>query len=411
MKSKRILLFLVLAAFETFIFPTGVSSQGLFQTSFHGFVNFEMFYDIRQMETAREGNVLLFPSAEIPDPDGVDMNGYPSFQVSLLSSRLQAAIKGPNVLGAESSALFEVDFLGTGPSMFNHIRMRHAKLQLDWEKASLLAGQYWHPLFITSCYPGVIHFGGGVPYNILNRSPQIRLTYKGGTISYMIALLGQTDFASTGPQGKSSVYLRNSGIPETWGQIIYTQGSFLAGASAGVLSLQPRSQTSMGYVTREKMTSLGGNIFFKLGLTGYEIKAQGTLGENMNHLVLLGGYGEADLIDSEKGIYNYTGIRSMAGWIDIGDTSGNWRSGLFGGFSKNLGTTREITGSSWVRGGNISHIYRIAPRLGYFAGNLSFHLELIYDVAAYGFPDNRFQFEDFSNIANLRTLGSIKYNF
>jgi hypothetical protein len=370
-----------------------------------------MFYDSRLTESAREGNVLLFPAAENLDPDGVDLNAHSAFQMSLLSSRLQANIKGPEVIGAESSALFEVDFLGTGPSMFNHIRMRHAKLQLDWENTSLLAGQYWHPLFITNCFPGVIHFGGGVPYNILNRSPQIRLTHKSGAISYMVALLSQSDFASTGPQGKSSIYLRNSGIPETWGQVIYENGNFLAGASAGVLSLQPRTQTPSGYGTGERMTSLGGNLFVKLRLEGFEIKAQGTLGENMNHLVMLGGYGEADLIDPEKSIYNYAGIRSMASWIDLGDTSGKWRTGLFGGFSKNLGSTKDINGSYWVRGDNISHIFRLAPRLSYFAGNTSFHLEIIYDVAAYGTPDERFQFGETNNMGNLRTLTSIKYSF
>lgn len=411
MKRSKTILIAAIAFLGVFLTSGRAFPQGLFQTTFHGFVHFEMFYDSRQTESAREGNVLLFPAAENLDPDGVDLNARSSFQMSLLSSRLQAAIKGPEVLGAESSALFEVDFLGTGASMFNHIRMRHAKLQLDWDNTSLLAGQYWHPLFVTSCYPGVIHFGGGVPYNVLNRSPQLRLTHRSGALSYMIALLAQSDFASSGPQGKSSIYLRNGGLPETWGQIIYEQDNFLAGASAGVLSLMPRTQTAAGYITRERMTSLGGNLFVKLRFEGFEVKAQGTLGENLNHLVMLGGYGEAQLIDPVKDIYNYAGIRSLSSWIDLSDTSGKWRTGLFGGFSKNLGSTKDITGSYWTRGGNISYIFRIAPRLGYFAGNTSFHLELIYDVAAYGTPDARFQFRETNNIGNLRTQATIKYSF
>lgn len=411
MKPGKNLYLVMLGIFGVMIPALSASSQIPFQVSFHGFVNYELFFDTRQTETGREGNVLLFPSAENPDPEGVDLNAHPSFQMSLLSSRLQAAIKGPEVLGAESSALFEVDFLGTGPSMFNHIRMRHAKVQLDWEQTSLIAGQYWHPLFVTSCYPGVIHFGGGVPYNVLNRSPQLRLTHKSGAWSSMIALLGQSDFASTGPQGKSSVYLRNSGIPETWGQIIFEHENFMAGASAGVLSLQPQTQTPNGYKTSERMTSLGGNLFFKLHLESFDIKAQGTLGENMNHLVMLGGYGEAGLIDAEKNTYSYSGIRSLSSWIDLGESTGKWRSGIFGGFSKNLGSTREIEGTSWVRGGNISYIYRLAPRLEYFTGNTCFHIELIYDVAAYGTPDGHFNFGETTPIANLRTLGTIKYSF
>ncbi len=386
-------------------------SQGMFQFEFHGFVNFEMFYDTRQVVAAREGNVILFPAKVNPDPEGTDLNAVPAFQMSLLSSRLHAGIKGPEIIGAKSSALFEVDFLGTAQDKFNLIRMRHALVKLNWERTELLAGQYWHPLFIVSCFPGVVHFGGAVPYNVLNRSPQLRLTQKSGNFSLMLALLAQSDFASTGPNGYSSQYLRNSGLPETWTQIIYEEGRFLAGASAGVLSLRPRIQTLAGYQTREKMTSLAGNAFAKYRFDHFQIKAQGTWGENLSHLVMLGGYAEAQPIDQEKALWSYTGIRSMAAWVDVEETSGNWRSGLFGGFSKNLGTNEETMGNTWVRGENISHIFRIAPRLGYFTEKASFNLELIYDVAAYGTPDQYYAFNGTNQVNNLRTMASIKYNF
>jgi hypothetical protein len=407
---KKLLVKLILPLIITLPGKTA-SPQSPFQIEFHGFVNFEMFYDSRQTVAAREGNVLLFPAAENLDPEGFDLNAVPSFQMSLLSSRLQAAIKGPEILGAKSSALFEVDFLGTAQDKFNLIRMRHALVKLNWENTELLAGQYWHPLFITSCFPGVIHFGGGVPYNVLNRSPQLRLTHKAGNISLIAALLAQSDFSSTGPMGNSSIYLRNSGLPETWTQLIYEKDRFLAGASAGLLSLRPKTQTTVGFQTKENMTSLAGNIFAKYRFEKFQIKVQGTWGENLNHLVMLGGYGEAELIDPEKGIYNYSGIRSMASWVDMETITGKWRAGLFGGFSKNLGSGKPITGNYWARGGNISHIYRIAPRLGYFVEKVSFNLEMVYDVAAYGTPDNQFKFAETTPLANLRILTTMKYNF
>ncbi|MBW6497572.1 MAG: hypothetical protein K0B09_04225 [Bacteroidales bacterium] len=383
----------------------------MFQFEFHGFVNFEMFYDTRQVVAAREGNVILYPAKVNPDPDGVDLNAIPALQMSLLSSRMQAGIKGPDFFGAKTSALFEVDFLGTGADKFNLLRMRHALVKLNWERTELLAGQYWHPLFITSCFPGVIHFGGGVPYNVLNRSPQLRLTHKAGNISLMAALLAQSDFASNGPNGYSSQYLRNSGLPETWTQLIFERDRFLAGASAGLLTLRPRIQTPAGYQTKENKTSFAGNAFVKYRFEHLQVKAQGTWGENLSHLVMLGGYGEAQMLDPEKAIWSYSGIRSMAAWIDVEETSGKWHTGLFGGFSKNLGSKQELMGNVWGRGADISHIYRIAPRIGYFIERASFNLELVYDVAAYGTPDEYYSINNTQQVNNLRTMASIKYNF
>lgn len=386
-------------------------SQGIFQVRFHGIVNFEMFYDTRQVVAAREGIVMLFPAAEVTDADGNDLNAVPAFHVSLLTSRLQSVISGPQMLGAKSSALMEVDFLGTAHDKFSLLRMRHALLKLNWEKTELLAGQYWHPLFIPSVYPGVVHFGGAVPYNILNRSPQVRFTYQAGKFSLMAAILSQNDFSSPGPLGNSSIYLRNSGMPETWMQIIFEKNRFLAGASAGVLTLRPRIQTARGYQTNQTITSLAGNVFAKYLFEKFQIKALGTWGQNLNHLIMLGGYGEAELIDADKGIYNYTGIRSMAGWIDMETTTGRWRAGLFGGYSKNLGSNKPISGQHWARGGNISNIYRIAPRIGYFIERASFNLEFVYDAASYGQPDNQFRFDQTKIVSNLRTQVGIKYSF
>jgi hypothetical protein len=33
-------------------------------------------------------------------------------------------------------------------------RLRHAFIKFNWNTTELLIGQYWHPLFVTTCYPG-----------------------------------------------------------------------------------------------------------------------------------------------------------------------------------------------------------------------------------------------------------------
>ena len=389
-----------------------------FKLEFHGFVNYEMSYDTRQVVAGREGNIMLFPAQEILDDDGNDINDNPSLTYYALTSRLWTSIHGPDILGAKSYAHVEGDFMGTAPDKYNHIRLRHAFIRLDWEKAQIIAGQYWHPMFVTSCFPGVITFGASVPYHVLSRAPQLRFTYTHDNISLSGTMMTHSDFPTTGPNGPGSEYLRNSNIPEVFFQTIYTGEVLTTGASIGYMLLQPRLETTayttndtLTFRTNETMGSLMGNLFFKLDFPTISIKAQGIYGENMRHLVMLGGYGETDFIDDNRQIRGYTGIHTMSLWTDIETKGEKLRFGLFGGYSENLGSEKEITGEHWGRGTNIAHIYRVAPRVRLIYDNLSFNFEIIYDVAAYGTPDADFSFDQTNEVSNIRTMVSMKYDF
>jgi hypothetical protein len=382
-----------------------------FTFSFGGYIHAEYFFDSRRMISAREGIVPMFPSKVVNDPDGNDLNAVSSTTFSLLSSRIQAGIAGPEIIGARSSALFEVDFLGTGPSTFNLVRIRHAFVRFHWEKTEMLAGQYWHPLFVAQCYPGVVAFGGGVPFHVLNRGPQLRLTHLAGKLSLAAMLVTQSDFASPGPTGTSTSYIRNSGKPEFFGQLIYQTPGFLAGGSAGYLFLRPRTVSESGYQTRETMGSFSGNFFARGELPGFQIKFQAIYGENLAHLVMPGGYGEAALIDPVRRIYDYTGIRTLSLWTDMETSTQPFRAGLFAGYARNLGSVKPITGESWARGSDIANLFRISPRIQMIYGRTSFSLELLYDVAAYGTPDESFRFAETEAADNLRVLAAIRYAF
>ena len=412
---KRTSLVFLLALWLAPCTAAGASgSPGLFTLKMGGFVNAEFFHDTRRMVSAREGLVPLFPAPVKPDADGHDLNAVPSTTFSLMASRLQVSLTGPSVLGATSSALFEVDFLGTGPDRFNLLRMRHAYLRLDWEGSSLLAGQYWHPLLITSCYPGVVAFGGAPPFHVLNRGPQLRYTHHAGPLALMAALVSQSDFASPGPSpvgGSSSEFIRNSGRPEVAGQLIYNQGRLLAGVTATSLCLLPRTVTASGHQTRERMRSVSGNLFVKY--TGQVIiwKVQGIYGDNMAHMVMLGGYAEAGPIDPEKQLYSYTGIRTVAAWTDLETNTRPLQAGLFAGYTENLGSSVRVTGQSWVRGGDIHALWRIAPRIGWHAGPAVFQLECTIDQAAYGTPDEHLRVRDTASATNIRLLAGIRYSF
>lgn len=402
---------MVLGAMHVFFLPKmGHATPGL-QFRLHGYVNAELFFDSRQMVAAREGNVPLWPMPVDPDADGNDRNGHSALTFSVLSTRLGATVSGAEMLGAKASAVVEVDFLGITPPTYNLIRLRQALVRLNWERSELLAGQYWHPMFVLSCYPGTIAFGSGPPYHVLNSGPQLRYTYKPGALSLAAAIVSQNDFTSLGPQGGSSAYIRNSGRPELLAQAIINTGSLLAGATAGVKWLRPYMVTAAGYQTKERMQGFTGNAFVGYKAGGFSAKAQFIYGNDLSHLVMPGGYGEASLTDATRGIYTYSGIRSYATWIDLEQRGNKAYAGLFAGYVQNLGSREAITGRSWGRATNIANMYRIAPRAGLLYGKVSLNAEVMYDLAAYGTPDSYFKFSQTTDADNIRLLLTVKYVF
>lgn len=56
-----------------------------------------------------------------------------------------------------------MDFRGSGTT-FSTVRLRHAYLNLDWGKPSLLLGQTWHPLY-GDVAPQILNLNMGAPFN------------------------------------------------------------------------------------------------------------------------------------------------------------------------------------------------------------------------------------------------------
>jgi hypothetical protein len=410
--QKREICFLIFCVVQVFVLTLSAQEAPIpFNIEFHGFVNHEIIYDSRQVVTAREGEVLVFPAEEILDPDGNDINARANLNFFALSTRLQTKITGPDAFGAKTSALVEVDFLGTTNDKFNLLRMRHAFLQLNWTKTELVAGQTWHPMFVAACFPMVVNFGGSLPYHVLSRAPMLKLTYKPGKLAMTAFLLTQSDFPTSGPQGASSVYIRNSGLPEIYGQLMYSSRSLLLGATAGYMVLHPELKTATGYRNDASISALTANVFGKLSTTSFTLRTQGIYSDNANHLVMLGGFGETEVTDALTDERGYSNVGTMSVWADVESNGPKFKVGFFAGYSENLGSKKEITGRSWVRGGNISNIYRLGPRLIIISGKLAWGMEVFYDVAVYGTPDSKFQFDETRDVANIRLLSSLKYSF
>jgi hypothetical protein len=387
-----------------------------FGIKFSGFVKGDFFYDTRQTKAAREGHFLLWPLPETNDVNNDDINAKPNFNFLAVQTRLKGTITGPDAFGAKTSGAIEGAFFGHSSGDENGFRLRHAFVNFDWGSTRLLFGQYWSPMFVTGCFPGVVSFNTGVPFQPFSRNPQIRLTKSMGDLKLMIAALSQRDFASSG----GSEVLRNSGVPDMHLQVHYgsqnneTGTGFLAGIGAEYKTIVPRlasTDTSGASVkVEESVGSMAAMAFCKVKLNPVTIKVEGIYGQNLTDLLMIGGYAVTDT-DPVTGKRDYAPTNTMSTWIDVHTNGKKIQAGLFGGFSQNMGTDEDITGSIYGLGTNIESILRISPRVIFNSGSARFAGELEYTSAAFGTPDANGIPDDPTSVANLRFLLGVYYFF
>jgi hypothetical protein len=388
-----------------------------FGLSLSGFVKTDIFYDTRQTTSIREGHFLLYPKGPVVDPDGADVNARDSFHILSIQTRLAGKITGPDALGAKTSGYFEAEFFGHSDADINGFRLRHAFLKLDWGRSELLVGQYWHPMFITESFPDVVSFDTGAPFQPFNRSPQVRYTLKLSGVSLAATALAQRDFASNGPQGVTSSYLRNAALPELNLKLQYAskdeehRTETVAGISGDVMKIAPRIVTTAGYATDESLTGLAAMAFFKRTGPRWTWKAEAVWGENLHHLTMLGGYAVRDVVDPVREDWAYTPIAALSIWTEIMANGAPWQTGLFAGYAKNLGSRHGIVGPSYARGSDIDELYRLSPRLVYNIGKMRFAGEVELTAASYGTPDLFGKVRDARFVRNVRLLLAAYYFF
>ena len=388
-----------------------------FGISLSGFVKTDIFYDSRQTVSIREGHYLLFPKGPLLDPEGGDINARSSFNILSVQTRLVGRITGPDALGAKTSAYVEAEFFGTSDADINGFRLRHGYLKLNWAKSELMVGQFWHPMFITESFPDVVSFDTGAPFQPFNRSPQVRYTRMFGKVSLVATALAQRDFVSNGPDGTSSVYLRNAALPEFNLKLQVASKNEsrktepVAGVGADVMKLAPRIVTAAGYGTDESVTGLAAMAFFKQKWAKWTWKAEAVWGQNLHHLTMLGGYAVRGIVDEVRLDWNYTPIDTLSCWTEVQTNGAPWQTGLFVGYSKNLGSSHAISGANYARGFNIDELYRLSPRLVYNIGKMRFAGEAELTAASYGTPDVFGKVRDARFVRNLRLLFAAYYFF
>ncbi|MEA3476646.1 MAG: hypothetical protein U9R60_00575 [Bacteroidota bacterium] len=418
----RKFLIIVLALLSTGALRAQEKEESKFGVKLSGFVKNDFFWDSRQTVAAREGHFLLWPSAVVEDEQGEDINAKANFNFLAIQSRLSAKLSGPDAFGAKTSGLIEGDFFAQSNVNVNLFRLRHAFVKLNWEHLEVMAGQYWNPLFITSCFPGTVSFNTGTPLQSFARNPQIRVTYQLGRVSLMAAALAQRDYATWGPLGPSSNYLRNSAVPDLHAQIHFgttneSGMNILAGAGAAYKNIVPRLSSTPApgetYKVDEKVGGFTAMAFAKLSTDPVTAKLQVRYGENITDLLGISGFAATEITDPVSGERTYAPLRSMTFWGEV-HTNSNPQIGIFGGFTSNNGTKESILATVPVYGlGNtIRSLYRIAPRIIYNAGKVRVAMELEYTSAAYGSNYDEFYIPaETTNANNMRVLAAIYYFF
>lgn len=410
-----------------------------FSVKFSGLIKTDFIFDTRQTVNLRDGSLLFYPEPERLDAEGIDVNATPTFNILSIQTLGNMTATGPDVLNAKTSGFIEAEFFGNANPNINVFRLRHAYIKLNWTKTEVLMGQTWHPMYESNCIPEVISADAGLPFKVYARNPQLRVTQQVGRFRMLFTAMTQIDFASSGPEGVSSKYLRNSVLPELDFQLHYVFKDEAAGREihigAGVdyLMLTPLMATEVTlqkaydtvinglvfhhdavkatYKTSTHSDAWTYGVFAKIRMPKFTTKVGGIYSGNGYALSLLGGYAVKSVTDAEKGFVDYANIRCLAFWANVANNGIKWQYALFAGYSKNLGASSDVSGPYYARGVNIDYLYRVAPRLSYTINKFRLALELEYTVAGYGKINGKAMVYDAKPIGNYRTLLSAYYFF
>jgi len=407
----RVLLVMVVLTFAQRAIAQEQQPKPKFEFKPYGFIAYDMFVDTYKSSDTRDGESYMYPLAPDLDKNDKDYNKRTMLEMTNFTSRLGLKIAGPDALGAKTSGQFEMDFMGT-KSDFQLFALRHAFINLKWEKSDLIVGQTWHPIIVNEVIPSTLSFGAGMPFHPLNRSAQVRYTYN---VSSLFRLTAATVFygghKSTGPADAQ----RYSGKPDVHVQLsVGDRKAFLAGFSAGYKWLTPRLKTDSSYVTSKTIGSYDVNAFIMFKPASTSIKAEVIYGQNLSYLSMIGGYGMKTGTNNAKGDYGYTNLKTVSTWCDIQQDFDNWTIGVFAGYQKLLGADDNYTTiKDYNRDDKLSYLVRVSPRVVYKAEALSFGLEYILTKAVYGstWDDKRNVKETMDPVSNNRVLLRVAYTF
>lgn len=407
MKAK--LLFIGLLMLSNLAFSQE-EKKAVWKLTFSGFIKSDYWYDTRQVVTTREDLFLFYPKPVQKDSLGQDINDQSCFNFSAITSRLLTNISGPDAFGAKTRGFIEGDFSGVTNNDINGFRLRHAYVNFDWKKTSLMVGQYWHPLFSVDVMPTVISLNTGAPFQPFIRNPLVTFTYKTEKFKTAFTAITQRDNTSDGPSGLSPVYIQRALIPNLNVLAQYASEPWTTGISLDAKKLRPRTLTALQFKTNESITTYAAGAWLQFKHQPWTIKAKAIYGQNLSEHLMMGAYA-IHTVDSSNGAYTYTPENHLMSWFNVLFSYKKSQSGIFAGYSQNFGTTQTNNGTYYGRGFDIAKVYRFSGYSSLKIEQFMLCLELEYTRAEYGKPDAKGKFATVSPVGNFRTLMTVFYFF
>lgn len=396
-------------------FTQGFVTARNVKVDFSGFVRNDFIYDSRRNMDACDHLLDMYPLKPVYDKNGVDINKQPSAQFLNTFSRVGTSFTGLEMGKSKISGFIEFDF--TGGTLTPTVRLRHAYSLIEWPKSKLLVGRTWHPSFIEKVYPVTLNENTGLPFQVFNRSPQVRFTH---TIASGVDLIAgavyQYDYSNTGPAGKTYQYQRDAVVPNLHLQLQYYSQNWILGAGIDWKSIKPRTSTtgtSGTFVTSEKLNTLAALAYLKYSKNKFMLMAKSMFGQNVCEHLLPSGYFVAT-INPADGYETYTPLNHVYNWLNF--TYGKeWKLGMYLGYLKNLGATENPAGAFYgmPNASEIDMIFKASPQLIYNYKNFMFGWEMSWTTAAYGDIDraDKAKVKNAENVTAFRNMLSIAYKF
>ncbi|MFV0289711.1 MAG: hypothetical protein ACK5IJ_02270, partial [Mangrovibacterium sp.] len=358
------------------------------------------------------------------DASGKDINQSQSANLTALATRLGVKIAGQEVLGAQTSAVIEVDFAGITKLQANLLRIRLAFVDLKWETLRLRMGQDWHPYWNEGLCPTVASFNTGAPFMAFNRSPLLRVDKSLGNFSIGAAAVYENQFTSKVLDNASytsdNQAQRNGAMPEISIFASEKLKNWTLALGGEVKRIQPRFKTegTEGIFRADSyLTSYSSMALVRFKNEKLNISARSFYGQNMTHLTMLGGYAVASK-NEETGAETYTNYNNFTALCNI-VYGVKWQVGAFAGYGKNLGTSHEVYNNSGniITAGllpNVMNHWRTSAHLAHNIGNMRFVVEYELTTANYGVGNIDFsngKYKQTHEASNHRATLSMVYNF
>lgn len=418
-------------AFSQEVKPQEKPPEKPYKVDVYGFARVDYSWDTRQSAQVREYHLNLWPLDEKLDANGDDINAAGASNFLSVVSRLGVKASGPDVWGAKVNGVLEGDFFGNTQQSIALFRLRHAYAKLEWKKTALTFGQTWYPTFIPEVFPGVANFSTGIPFNPFGWATQFRIDQKlNDKFSFSFIAYKDREFGAFPADGNQNSPVYNSIIPAMHGKIEFRNKTILAGLGAEFYPNKPLieavispalpasgSNPAVPAVIKKSTETLNSTsvvAYFKYNNEKFHIKAYGISGENLHHLVMLGGY--ASYANGTNPV-SYEGIKTNSCWFDIASNHKKTAPGLFFGYTNQEGTASRVAATTiYARGINaargVKDMWRAAARVDFKQNKFRLTPEVEYTAATHGKTQSDLTISgDENKVGNLRATVSAVYSF